>query len=125
MKVLGVAGVLLSLLVLILGGLSTAYYTTNTFEGNVVFIEMQARQFEYNITTIQVTKGDLVRISIYSVDVVHGFAISEYNINIQIPVHSPVVLEFLASKAGVFVYYCTVFCGTGHASHRGQLIVAG
>ena len=89
----------------------------------VVEISIEARQFSYNVSSFTVTRGVLVRLLLTSVDVVHGFGITEYNINVKIPVGSVTKVEFIASKVGSFEYFCTVFCGTGHANHRGIMYV--
>jgi cytochrome c oxidase subunit II len=36
----------------------------------------------------------------------------------------PVTLEFVADKAGTFGFSCSEYCGSGHSSMRGRLVVA-
>jgi len=74
-------------------------------------------------TTITVYKGDKVILHLTALDVPHGFALSEYNIFVSIPVGATVDVEFVVNQAGRFMFYCTVFCGTGHPKHMGTLIV--
>ena len=64
-----------------------------------------------------------MRITATSEDVQHGFAISEYGINQTINPGEQTVIEFTADKNGSFTYYCSIFCGMGHRSMKGTLIV--
>lgn len=91
--------------------------------GQVREFRLTTRQFAYEPREIRVKKGDRVRITITSTDVTHGFGIAEYGINRQTPPGQPVTVEFVADKPGRFAIFCTVFCGTGHAEHKGVLVV--
>lgn len=82
-----------------------------------------SRQYEFEPNTLIVNQGDKVVIEIISMDVEHGFAIDEYNINEVIPEGKTMVIEFLANKSGEFEFYCSVYCGRGHTGMIGKLIV--
>lgn len=84
---------------------------------------VRAFQFGYEPDVLEVNKGDKVIIHAYSSDVGHGLAIAEYGINMRIMDSTPVTEEFIADKSGVFSFYCSVPCGSGHGSMKGQLIV--
>lgn len=84
---------------------------------------MIAKQFKFVPGTIKVKRGNKVVLNITSTDVEHGFAIDEYGINKTIPARKSVVIEFIADKAGTFEFYCSVYCGVGHSSMRGKLII--
>ena len=85
--------------------------------------KITAKQFSFEPGTIEVNKGDKVRLIVTSVDVPHGFSIREYNINERLDVGKPVTIEFTADKEGSFTTFCSVFCGSGHSSMKGKLIV--
>jgi len=85
--------------------------------------KITAKQFEFEPSTIEVNKGDKVRLIVTSTDVPHGIAIKEYGINEQLLVGKPVTIEFTADKEGSFTAYCSVFCGSGHSNMKGKLIV--
>ena len=85
--------------------------------------KITAKQFEFVPSTIEVSKDDQVRLIVTSVDVPHGFAIREYGINKRLEPGQPVTIEFTADKVGTFTFYCSVSCGPGHTSMKGQLIV--
>lgn len=77
--------------------------------------------------TIVVQKGDKVTIVLHNIDedMDHGFAIDAYGISQPVKMGETITVEFVADKAGVFTFYCTIPCGEGHSQMIGQLIVLG
>ena len=82
-----------------------------------------AKKWDFAPETITVNKGDLVKITITSTDVQHGFKINAYGINEKFDKGEIKVIEFTADKEGEFPFYCSVPCGSGHSSMGGKLIV--
>lgn len=74
-------------------------------------------------TTISVEKGAALTLRIKNLDVTHGFGLDEFGINKVTPAGEVTEIKFVADKQGIFSFYCTVFCGTGHPNHKGTLIV--
>jgi len=91
--------------------------------GKVKEFVMTAKQWEFIPGTIEVNKGDKVKLKITSADVTHGFSIKEFGINKRIDPGKTVEFEFTADKTGTFTFYCSVPCGEGHGQMKGQLIV--
>lgn len=91
--------------------------------GETKVFDMEAKQWEFVPSTITVNQGDTVIINATSTDVVHGFLIPEYNINVDLPVDETVKIEFVADKKGEFSFRCSVYCGSGHGAMTGTLIV--
>lgn len=91
--------------------------------GKVVEINLVAKQFEFSPSTINVKKGDHVKIILTSMDTTHGFSIPEFNVNKQVSPGSTSVIEFNADKSGTFEFHCSVFCGSGHSEMMGKLVV--
>lgn len=85
--------------------------------------EITAKQFSFEPSTIEVNRGDKVKLIVTSVDVPHGFAIPEYDINERLDPGKEVVIEFTANKQGTFTVFCSVFCGSGHSGMKGKIIV--
>ena len=102
---------------------SAAETDAETADSEVEEFRIEARQFVFEPGTIEVNKGDRVRLIITSVDVPHGFAIKEYGINERLDVGKPKAIEFVADKEGTFTSFCSVACGAGHGSMKGQIIV--
>ena len=91
--------------------------------GQVKEFRMIAKQFAFEPAVIEVNKGDKVRLIVTSMDVPHGIAIKEYDINEKLEVGKPVTIEFTADKEGTFTAFCSVFCGAGHSTMKGKIIV--
>ncbi|MDP3766312.1 MAG: cupredoxin domain-containing protein [Nanoarchaeota archaeon] len=85
--------------------------------------KMTAKQFMFEPATIEVSKGDRVKLVITSLDVPHGFSIPEYGINERLDPGKPVTIEFKADKEGTFTAFCSVFCGSGHSNMKGKIVV--
>ncbi len=84
-------------------------------ESSAKSIDVEAGSFYYKPNEIRVKKGETVKITLHSVSMMHDFNIDELNVK------SPIVkngdtgtVEFVASKAGEFEYYCSV------GQHRAQ-----
>lgn len=82
-----------------------------------------ARQWEFEPRDITVSQGDLVRLTITSVDVEHGFALPDFGIDERLNPGDAVVIEFIADKKGEFRFFCNVYCGAGHQAMEGKIIV--
>jgi plastocyanin len=76
----------------------------------------------FSLKTMEVKKGDMVRIKITNTAGMHDFSLDEYGIKKELPLNQEVVVEFTADKAGTFEYYCSM---PGHkaAGQRGTLTV--
>ena len=91
----------------------------------LVEIDMPAYQWSFAYCSITVYEGQRVIINMRSLDVPHGFAIDGYEqVRAFIPPDVDTRVEFVASLVGEYIYFCTVFCGEGHALHTGTLIVS-
>jgi len=84
---------------------------------------LSAQRFFYKPSTLTVTEGDTVRFVITAKDTAHGFAISEFGVNRVVEAGVTETIEFVADKPGEFKFFCSVYCGAGHSSMKGKLIV--
>ncbi len=89
----------------------------------IVEINLVAKQFAFEPAEIRVHLGDHVKIHAKSIDVSHGFGLREFNINEDLNPGEEKLIEFTADKIGTFTFYCSVPCGSGHRTMKGQLIV--
>jgi cytochrome c oxidase subunit 2 len=86
--------------------------------------EIAASRFHYEPATIEVDEGDRVVLSLHSADTEHGLEIKAYKLKVTIPKNGDVVvLDFVATKAGIFTFKCSEYCGSGHERMKGRLIV--
>jgi heme/copper-type cytochrome/quinol oxidase subunit 2 len=128
-----VATVLLALLltVLIAFGVQTVIGTNakpaeGTMVDGVRTFNITVQQWSYKPAVIKVNPGDKVRFNITSLDMWHGFAINELNVNLTIPGEKTVTKDVDISSnmsPGVYTMYCSVFCGLGHPYLKGKMIV--
>jgi len=82
-----------------------------------------AKRWDFDPGVITVNEGDMVKMSVRSIDVSHGIAISQFGVSERLSPGETVDIEFTADKAGTYSFFCTVPCGSGHGSMRGTLIV--
>jgi heme/copper-type cytochrome/quinol oxidase subunit 2 len=73
--------------------------------------------------TLYVRAGEVVNLEVVSLDVAHSFFIPQLGIHIDaIPGHDN-HYWFMANAPGQYIIECTQFCGTGHYTMIGQLVV--
>jgi heme/copper-type cytochrome/quinol oxidase subunit 2 len=73
---------------------------------------------------LYVTAGEVVDLELVSEDVAHSFFIPQMGVHIDaIPGHDN-HYWFRADTAGQYLIECTQFCGTGHYTMIGELMVA-
>jgi nitrous-oxide reductase len=76
---------------------------------------------------IEVNEGDKVFIHLTNIDfdedITHGFAINQYDMNIEVQPGQTSTLSFVADKAGTYPLYCTNFCSALHQEMAGYLLV--
>ena len=83
-----------------------------------------ARRFAFEPSRIEVRQGEQVRLLVRSADGVHGVRIRGLRVNTLVPRDgSPVTLDFVADTPGTYEIRCSEYCGTGHDSMRGALVV--
>src|SRR3989344_9625914 len=86
----------------------------NQFTGETKTFDIIAKNWEFDPSTIKVNKGNKVVLNIESIDIEHGIAIPEFNVNQKLVPGKKVAIEFIADKSGTFSFFCNVFCGAGH-----------
>lgn len=94
-------------------------------EKQTVEVKMDTYQWRFGYCHITVYEGQIVTLTLQSLDVPHGFAIDGYPEigSVFISPQAQSKVTFIANKVGEFVYFCTVFCGEGHPLHNGLIII--
>lgn len=82
-----------------------------------------AQAWSFAPREIEVPVGSEVTIYVTSVDLQHGFKITDTNINMQIVPGQVSKLDYTFDEVGEFPYLCTEYCGSGHAAMFGQVNV--
>lgn len=92
-----------------------------------VHARMVVIRSHYKPDIIKVKKGDRVHLHITNVesaeDATHGFGLSGYNLTASIDPGATQHIEFTATQAGVYPFYCTEFCSALHMEMTGWLLV--
>jgi heme/copper-type cytochrome/quinol oxidase subunit 2 len=84
---------------------------------------IDARQFAYSPSELNVNAGDTVTLQLVSTDVVHGLYIDDYDISAEADPGQTATLTFVANKPGSFRFRCNVTCGAMHPFMIGKLTV--
>lgn len=119
-KLIGALGIMLVLVL----ALTVVPAWGATEAGTTREFEITARKFSYTPNVIRVNKGDRVKITLSSDDVMHGLAIDDYPVDLQSWASKTDTVEFVADHAGKFHMRCTVVCGPMHPFFVGELVVA-
>ncbi len=86
-------------------------------------IEVVVRRFEFTPETIDISTGETVILALRCDDVIHGFAIPELSLRVDVVPGRTVELAVSGSRAGRFAVLCDNFCGDGHDRMVGTLRV--
>ena len=88
-----------------------------------IVIKITAKKFEYSPSSIKIKKGIPVIFELTSLDTRHGFNCPKLGVRTDIEPGKVSRVRILAQKAGVYGFYCDVFCGSGHEDMYGKIIV--
>ncbi len=98
-----------------------------TRTGNVVEAKVVAVRSRFGPEKIEARVGDELVLHVTNVeqstDMIHGFAISEHNMNVIIDPGETKTIRMKLTKPGVFPFYCTNFCSALHQEMQGYLVV--
>lgn len=75
------------------------------------------------IPILELKKGVRYKFHISSVDVMHGFSLQPLNMNYEIVPGHDNILNITPTSAGTFHIICNEFCGIGHHTMVGKIIV--
>jgi heme/copper-type cytochrome/quinol oxidase subunit 2 len=86
-------------------------------------IVIVAKEHRFSPDRIEVTRDDLVRITLRSEDAPVGFAIDAYRIMKRVAGGQAVTFEFRADQVGTFPFYCNITSDEACRDMRGTLVV--
>jgi cytochrome c oxidase subunit II len=84
-------------------------------------IEVHARRYAFEPSSITVHRGETIRLQLISDDVPHSLVVEGLGINEAASKSHPGDTVFTATKTGDFAGRCGRFCGSGHG--RMQFVV--
>lgn len=107
-----------------LDGRDSAGGVSGQVVGDLREVVFEAYKYVFAPDPLVVRAGERVRLKVKSRDVEHGMIIPEVNLSSPMPLGKHKKLEFTApAKPGRYPIFCSVFCGSGHGSMKGTLIV--
>ncbi|HET7548094.1 MAG TPA: cupredoxin domain-containing protein [Usitatibacter sp.] len=86
-------------------------------------VKVSARRFAFTPGEIRLAKGAPVVLELTTEDVFMGMNIPDFGVRSDIVPGKTMKLSFTPDKAGTFDFVCDVFCGDGHETMSGKLIV--
>ena len=86
-------------------------------------VTITARDFRFSPNRVEISRDDLLRLTVKSEDVAYGFTLDEYRLSRRVPAGGTTVIEFHASRPGTFTFYSNLTNDPRHAQMRGQLTV--
>ncbi|MBI2662498.1 cupredoxin domain-containing protein [Candidatus Woesearchaeota archaeon] len=102
----------------------TTAATASTSDNTDKEVHIDMFNFGFIQDPITIQKGDRVRLRITSSQGTHSLTIPELGLSTgAISAGQQQVLEFTAKQSGAFNYFCTIPCGSGHRTMRGQLTI--
>jgi cytochrome c oxidase subunit II len=87
-------------------------------------IKVSARRFTYSPNVLELKRGEPVVLELTTEDVFMGMNIPDFNVRSDIVPGKTTQLAFTPDKAGTFIFLCDVFCGDGHETMSGKLVVS-
>ena len=86
-------------------------------------IKISARRFTYSPSQIALKRGEAVTLELTTEDVFMGFNVPDFNVRSDIVPGKTSTLTFTPDKTGTFIFLCDVFCGDGHETMSGKMVV--
>lgn len=86
-------------------------------------VKIRAKRFTYTPNTVNLKKGQPVTLELTTEDIVMGFNLPDFNVRSDIIPGKTTKLTFTPDKAGTFTFLCDIFCGDGHETMSGTLVV--
>ena len=86
-------------------------------------LTITAKDFRFSPNRIEVSRDDLLRLTVKSEDVAYGFTIDDYRVSKRVPAGGSVVLELRTDREGTFPFYSNMTSDSRHQQMRGELIV--
>jgi len=86
-------------------------------------IRVTAKRYEYSPSEITLKKGVPVTLEFTSLDRPHGFNCPDLGIRTDIMPGKVNRVHFVPQKVGTFEFHCDLFCGEGHETMTGKIIV--
>jgi cytochrome c oxidase subunit II len=88
-------------------------------------IKILARRFTYTPDKLTLKKGVPVVLELTTADVLMGFNAPDFQTRADIIPGKVARVRLVPDKIGTFTFLCDIFCGSGHETMNGTIIVEG
>jgi len=96
-------------------------------QGNTVTAKVLAVRSRFVPDRVDARVGDELVLHITNIeqigDMIHGFAISDHDMNVVLDPGETKTIKIKLTKSGVYPFYCTNFCSALHQEMQGYLVV--
>jgi cytochrome c oxidase subunit II len=107
-----------------LGGLAlAATIGLRAAEPKEKVIKVVARRFTYTPNKLVLKKGVPVVLELTTLDVLMGFSAPDFDARADIIPGKTARVRLVPDKVGTFTFLCDIFCGSGHESMQGTIVV--
>ena len=86
-------------------------------------VRVAASKFKYEPSTIEATRGERLILELVSLDRLHGFSVPDFGIRVDVKPDVPTRVALQADRVGRFAFHCDLYCGDGHESMVGEIVV--
>jgi cytochrome c oxidase subunit 2 len=86
-------------------------------------IPVHARRFVFTPNRIPLAPHEHVQFELTAEDTLMGFSIPQFGVRADVPPGTVVKLDAEAGDAGTVPFLCDIFCGSGHETMNGVLVV--
>ena len=86
-------------------------------------IPVRTYKFAFDPSVIELKKGEPVILEFTANDVFMGFNAPDFHVRTDVVPGKVTRLRLVPDKAGTFTFLCDVFCGDGHETMHGTLVV--
>ncbi len=98
--------------------------TTGNAVVSVKEVKITAYQFGFEPSVVTLKKGEPVRLTFTSKDIVHSVALFDFGKSTkEFGPGESVSIDLIPDKTGKFIYQCSTYCGGGHSDMLGTIIV--
>lgn len=84
-------------------------------------LQMVARMWAFQPSTITLPKGSTLHLYVTSQDVVHGFHVKKKNVNLMAVPGAVNYIKVKFDEAGEYFFACHEFCGAAHHAMAGRI----
>lgn len=86
-------------------------------------LQMVARMWAFQPSTIELPVGTTVDLYLTSQDIVHGFKVTDHNINLMAVPGAINYMQVTFDEPGEYAFACHEFCGSAHHTMAGKFII--